>query len=94
MHVDPLLSNISVRNVKILRSDLQLLVTANVVPSLPILVTLMIEALRSSKTLVITRATLRNKPEVGIRHSRRRENVKSYILSRLFYYTFWGLFVL
>jgi hypothetical protein len=34
-----------------------LLVIANVVPSSPILVTLMIEALHSSETLVLTRAT-------------------------------------
>jgi hypothetical protein len=34
----------------LLRSVLQLLVTANVVPSSPILVTLMMEALRSSET--------------------------------------------
>jgi hypothetical protein len=35
----------------------RLLVKANVVPSLPILVTLMMEALRSSETSVLTRAT-------------------------------------
>jgi hypothetical protein len=42
-----------------LRSVLRLLVTANVVPSSPILVTLMMEALSSSKTYVLTSATLR-----------------------------------
>jgi hypothetical protein len=41
----------------------RLLVTANVVPSSPILVTLMMEAIRSSKTSVLTRATRRNIPE-------------------------------
>jgi hypothetical protein len=46
-----------------LRSVRQLLVMANVVPSSPILVTLMIEVLCSSETLVLTRATWRNIPE-------------------------------
>jgi hypothetical protein len=41
----------------------QLLVTASVVPSLPILVTLMKEALLSSETSALTRATWRNIPE-------------------------------
>jgi hypothetical protein len=44
-------------------SVLQLLVTANVVPSSPILVTLMVEAIRSSETSALTRATRRNIPE-------------------------------
>jgi hypothetical protein len=37
-----------------------LLVTTNVVPSSPILVTLIMEALRSSETTILTRATLHN----------------------------------
>jgi hypothetical protein len=41
----------------------QLLVTASVVPSSPILVTLMKESLSSSKTSVLTRATWHNIPE-------------------------------
>jgi hypothetical protein len=44
----------------------RLLVTANVVPSSPILVTLMMEALSFFETSVLIRATWRNVPEDGI----------------------------
>jgi hypothetical protein len=55
-----------------------LLVTAAVVRSSPIPLTLMMEALSSSEMPVLTRATWRNIRQDGILHSHCRENLKSY----------------
>jgi hypothetical protein len=61
------------------RSTLQLLLTANVVPVSPILVTLMMEAIRSTESSVLTRATRHHIPKNGFPHNHCWENFKSYI---------------
>jgi hypothetical protein len=60
------------RMIIFLRSVLRLLVNANVVPSSPICVTLMMEAIRSSETSVLTRTTQCHRRR---RHSSRYEKV-------------------
>jgi hypothetical protein len=56
---------------------------ANVVPSSPILVAQMMEAIRSSKTFVLTGATRHNIPEDDILRSHRSENLISHGINRL-----------
>jgi hypothetical protein len=60
-------------------SVLQLLVTVNVAPSSQFLVTLMMEAMRSSETSVLITATRHLIPEDCIYDDHRRENLRPYI---------------
>jgi hypothetical protein len=78
------LSGKKYQHLVLLRSMRRLLVTASVVPSSTIHVTLMKEALRSPATSVLTRATRRNIPEDAILLHHRHENLKSYISKNSF----------
>jgi hypothetical protein len=62
---DRIISIIRVKLITLRTSMFQLLITAKVVLSTPIFVTLMMEAIGSSGTLVLTRTKWRNIPEYG-----------------------------
>jgi hypothetical protein len=83
-------SSVMLRRVAFVRTDIseelsasnvsvcRLLVAANV-PSSAILVTLTMEAVRSSENSALTRDTRHNIQQDAIFHSRRLENLKSYM---------------
>jgi phospholipid N-methyltransferase len=71
----------------------RLLLTASVVPSSPILATLMKDSVSSSETSVLRRSTRRNILEDAILHSHRRENLKSDLNLMLLTFVFFLLMI-
>jgi hypothetical protein len=65
------------RRVPLVRTGVRLIVTANVIPSPPILAALIMYEIHSSETSVFTSATQRNITEHGMFPSHCRENIKS-----------------
>jgi hypothetical protein len=74
------LSSLRSGHLGFLRIVRRLLVTADVVPSLPILVTLMMEALGFSWTSVLSRAIRRNIPKDGILQQHGQIHFPNYII--------------
>jgi hypothetical protein len=71
----------TLRRVALVRTDVSEELSASIIRVTRIgeLRTLMMEALSSSETSVLTRVTLRNTPEDAILHSHRCENLKSFM---------------
>jgi hypothetical protein len=76
-------SSVTLRRMALVRTDISeesiTTLIVNVVPSSPILVTLMMEAMSSFESSVLTRVARRNITEDGILQSYRRENLKYHI---------------
>jgi hypothetical protein len=68
------------------RCVLRLLVTANGIPTLLILFTLMMEAISSPETSILTEGTRHHLPNDGILHL----NLSSSLRARVYYYTHVG----